>query len=276
MELPDGRRVQLWTGGASAGPAVLVCHGTPDTRWVARTGESAAFRLGVRLVSVNRPGYGSSTPTRSTSASVADDCLAVLDVLGVDRVGVVGMSVGSLYAAALAARHPDRVTSLAVVAAPTETRTATGPIEALVEKYRPEFAAGAASMDVADPDDEAVARRWLAALPPADAGLLASLGHEAVAASAREALARHDGYLRDAAWLFSDWAIDWPAIRCPAQLCYGTQDDRNPPEAGRWWADRIPHAELTVTETTHLATLLLNWPRILEHLRAGARKPRSG
>ena len=60
--LPDGRRAQLWTGGATAGPTVLVCHGTPDTRWVARTGADAASAAGVRLVAVNRPGYGTSTP----------------------------------------------------------------------------------------------------------------------------------------------------------------------------------------------------------------------
>ena len=42
IALPDGRRAQLWTGGATSAPAVLVCHGTPDTRWVARTGRAAA------------------------------------------------------------------------------------------------------------------------------------------------------------------------------------------------------------------------------------------
>ena len=44
IALPDGRRAQLWTGGAAVGPAVLVCHGTPDTRWVARTGADGRRR----------------------------------------------------------------------------------------------------------------------------------------------------------------------------------------------------------------------------------------
>jgi pimeloyl-ACP methyl ester carboxylesterase len=267
LELADGRRAQLWTGGAESGPVVLVCHGTPDTRWVARTGSAVAMATGVRLFCVNRPGYGTSTPMASAMTSVADDAAAVLDLLELDRVAVLGMSVGGAYAAALAARHPDRVSALGVVAAPRETRTAMGPLDAEVERARPEFEQWAASVDPADPDDTAMAARWLDSLPPDDAALLGSaLSTAEVAASAREALVCHDGYLRDAALLVSDWGFVLTDIRCPTHLWYGAHDDRNPPATGRWWADRIAGAELTVTPTTHLATLLANWDEILRIL----------
>ena len=268
IALPDGRRAQLWTGGAASAHAVLVSHGTPDTRWIARTGASAAASAGVRLVCVNRPGYGTSTPTGSTLSSVADDTVAVLDLLDVDRVGVVGMSVGGVYAAALAARHPDRVAALALVAAPRETRTAMGPLDAEVERARPEFTQWAAGVNVADPDDAALAARWLGSQPPDDAALLAAaLSTADVAASAREALACPDGYLRDAALLVSDWGFDLSEVRCPTHLWYGAHDDRNPPATGQWWADRVTGAELKVGPTTHLSTLLANWPTILSSLR---------
>lgn len=266
-DLPDGRRAQLWTGGATSGPVVLVCHGTPDTRWVARTGAAPAAAAGVRLVCVNRPGYGGSTPAASTLSSVADDTVAVLDHLGTDRVAVLGMSVGGAYAAALAARHADRVTSLALVAAPRETRTALGPPEAEMARYRPEFEQWAAGVAAADPDDAALAARWLGGLPPADAALLAAaLPTPQLAASVREVLACHDGYLRDAALLFSDWGFAAEDVDCRTGLWYGAEDPRNPPGTGQWWADHLPDAELTVTPTTHLATLLANWPAILAAL----------
>jgi pimeloyl-ACP methyl ester carboxylesterase len=273
--LPDGRRAQLWTGGAASGPIVLICHGTPDTRWIARAGARAALTAGVRLVCVNRPGYGTSTPAPSTLASVADDVLAVLDQLGVDRVAVLGMSVGGAYAAALAARNPDLVAALALVATPRETSTALGPPAAEMARFRPEFERWAAGVAATDPDDETLAARWLGGLPTADAALLgAALSTREVAASVREALACHDGYLRDAALLFSDWGFDPAEVRCPTYLWYGARDDRNPPATGRWWADRIAGSELTVTPTTHLATLLANWPAILDALVGeGARSP---
>ena len=263
-ELPDGRRAQLWTGGAAGGPTVLVCHGTPDTRWVARTGRAAATAVGVRLLSVNRPGYGTSTPARSTMSSVADDTVALLDALGLDRVAVLGMSVGGAYAAALAARHPDRVAALAVVAAPLEARTAMGPAEAMVEQARPEFQAWAATVGVADPDDSAVAARWLGALPPADAALLGRGPHDRRAGRLgargpglpRRLPPRRRPALR---------RLGLPTSRRPrAPPTSGTAPRRPQPTHHRPVVGRpLPRAELHVTPTTHLATLLTNWGQIL-------------
>ena len=123
--LPDGRSAQFWLGGSGSGPTVLFFHGCPDTRWAARTGEAAARRAGARLLCVNRQGYGRSTPADSTHASAAADALAVADVLGIDEVAVLGMSVGGGYAAACAATHQDRVTRLGIVAtlAPPDEQT---------------------------------------------------------------------------------------------------------------------------------------------------------
>ena len=268
IALPDGRRAQLWTGGVASAPAVLVCHGTPDTRWIARTGASAAASAGLRLGCVNRPGYGTSTPTDSRMSSVADDAVAVLDRLDVDRVGVLGMSVGGAYAAALAARHPDRVAALAVVAAPRETRSATGALDAEVERARPEFAQWAAGVNAADPTTPPWLRAGWASLPTDDGALLgAEISAADIAASVREALACHDGYLRDAALLVSDWGFALSDVRCPPRLLVRrrrpAQPTRDRPVVGR----PIEGTDLTVTPTTHLATLLANWRTILAALR---------
>lgn len=258
VPLPDGRRAQLLDVGSASGPVVLVCHGTPDTRWVARTGVAAAAALGVRLVCVNRPGYGGSSPAATTLDSVAADSVAVLDALGLDRVAVLGMSVGGLYAAALAAHAPDRVSAFALVATPREEPRELTPGE---------FEAWAAGADVADPSDASVAARWLGSLPPDDAALLAAaLSTAEVAASAREALADHAGYLADAELLVEPWRLRFADVACPVRVWSGAHDERNPPAAGAWWAERLPRAELTVTPTSHLATLLANWEPVLRDL----------
>jgi pimeloyl-ACP methyl ester carboxylesterase len=72
----------------------------------------------VRLVAVNRPGYGSSGSHESGQVSVADDTVAVADVLGIEQFAVLGMSVGGIYAIACAALHPDRVTAMGLTASP--------------------------------------------------------------------------------------------------------------------------------------------------------------
>lgn len=270
LPLPDGRTAQLWRGGAGDGPVVLFFHGTPDTRWAARSGERAAREVGVRLLCVNRPGYGLSTPAASTYGSVTEDAAAVLDVLGIDEVAVLGMSVGGGYAAAFAALHPARTSALGVVATlPMAEARPAGSVEDAMERVRPEFEAWAAGVGVDDPDDAALARRWTGALPEQDALLVGRLPQEEVAAAAREALADHRGYLRDAALLVRPWGVDVTTVACPTRLWYGGLDERALPGAA-WFADRIPHAELVVRPgATHLATLLQHWEEILADLTRG-------
>ncbi|WP_243058898.1 alpha/beta fold hydrolase [Nocardioides sp. SR21] len=238
LRLPDGRRAQYWDSGGEL-PAVLFFHGCPDTRHVAMSGAEAAARVGVRLVAVNRPGYGRSERHASTQASVADDAVAVADLLGIDRFAVLGMSIGSAYALVCAARHPDRVSALGLVAPPDGRRREDGTVAEVVERFRPEFAEWVGRLDPADPDDAALAARFLAELPPADAALLASRRTtEQVAASVREALADDDGYLRDAALTFRPWNATPEDVRCPVHT----------------WPDE---------PATHLSTLLANWEPVL-------------
>src|SRR4051794_30947285 len=103
LHLPNGRRVQLWEGGTPSGRPVLFFHGCPDTRRAAQPGDAAARRAGVRLIAVNRPGYGRSDPAPAGHPTLADGAPAVADVLQVDRFAVLGMSVGGPYALACAA-----------------------------------------------------------------------------------------------------------------------------------------------------------------------------
>ena len=85
------------------------------------------------------------------------------------------MSVGGGYAVACAARHPDRVAALGLVATqPPGPRD--DPVDALVDEFRPEFLAWRATVDPDDPDDEALVGRWLEMLPSQDAGLVAGGG----------------------------------------------------------------------------------------------------
>ena len=272
LRLPDGRRAQLWMGGDPAGTPVLFFHGCPDTRHAAMTGHDAAVRCGVRLVAVNRPGYGVSDVSESGHASVADDAGAVADLLGIDGFAVLGMSIGGPYALACAARHADRVSAAAVVAAPSEEesrRRSTGVTVAdAMVRARPEFASFVSSVAPDDPDDAAHASRWRTMLPGDDAALLAPMADADVAASVREALAQHDGFLHDAAVTFRPWAFRLEDVTCPTTLWYGERDTNAPPTNGAELAARLTHATLRLRDTTHLATLLAGWEAILSPLRA--------
>jgi pimeloyl-ACP methyl ester carboxylesterase len=268
--LPGDRTVRYWSS-ATDGPIVLFFHGCPDTRRIAMTGAAAAEDAGVRLLAFNRPGYGSSTPAASTHTSVAHLAAEILDVWGIDQVAVLGMSVGGSYAAAFAASHPGRTTSLGLVSAQAMVETdSEGTVEDAVERLRPEFMAWRAKIDPDDEDDAALASRLLAELPESDAVLLRAYDDEFVAYLAFESLVKPEGYLRDAALLFRTWDFDPAAISCPVSLWVGDQDEPAV-AASAWWCQRLPQAKVEVlAHTTHLAALVGHWPAILTRLGTGA------
>ena len=283
--LRDGRTLAWSEVGDPRGRPVLFFHGCPDTRRATWSGDDAARRLGVRLIAANRPGYGASTPAAPSYRRVADDALALADELGIDRFGLLGMSVGGTYALACAAYHPERVHAAALVATPGEaprmdppwTRDdldpegqgwyaalADGRVEDNVETVRPDFLAYRSVVDPDDPDDGALAERWTAGLPAEDRLLLARRSPSDLAADAREALLVPDGYLSDAALVFRRWPFDVADVRCPVTLWYGERDVNAPPRNGRWLAAQLPKSTLHLLPGLgHLESLVRSWPAVL-------------
>ncbi|MGD9573043.1 MAG: alpha/beta fold hydrolase [Thermoleophilia bacterium] len=67
-------------------------------------------------ISVDLPGVGLSPPPEGAASTIryADEMAALLDALGIASTHVAGVSLGSAVATHLAARHPERVRSLAL------------------------------------------------------------------------------------------------------------------------------------------------------------------
>jgi pimeloyl-ACP methyl ester carboxylesterase len=287
LQLPDGRRAQYWDTEVGE-TVVFFFHGCPDTRHAAFPGASAARAYGVRLVAVNRPGYGASDGAASDHLSVADDVAAVADRLGIGRYAVLGMSLGGPYALACAARHPDRVTRAAVVASPAVVPALDPPyhrddlraeqreffaglarseVDESVERIRPDFTAYVEQVDPSDPDDEALAGRWSTGHPPLDSEWFAEQSPADLAAAAREALTNPAGYLRDAAISFRDWGFRPEDVRCPTTVWHGMADPQVSIRNARWLAEHLPDAQLELRSTAHLSTLHSHWPELLTALR---------
>nr|WP_246220504.1 alpha/beta hydrolase [Parvibaculum indicum] len=77
----------------------------------------AATRAGVRLISVDRPGAGLSTPDPAFGyASFARDCRALADHLGLRRAAMFAWASGAPFALAAGAELGERVTGVMLVA----------------------------------------------------------------------------------------------------------------------------------------------------------------
>jgi pimeloyl-ACP methyl ester carboxylesterase len=113
----DGRRLGFCEFGVPNGHAVVWLHGTPGARrQVPLEARRFASREGLRIIGIDRPGIGSSTPHQYESIlDCTLDLEILLDCLGVGEVCTVGLSGGGPYALAIAAALRDRVPAVAVL-----------------------------------------------------------------------------------------------------------------------------------------------------------------
>ena len=115
VRLGDGRTLAYAEWGDPNGSPVIECHGNPGCR-VLVWDEGVAAHLGVRLITIDRPGIGLSTPKpRRSVADCATDVGELCDAIGVERFSLLGYSVGGAYACGCANRLGDRVASMALV-----------------------------------------------------------------------------------------------------------------------------------------------------------------
>ena len=113
----DTRGFRTHVARAGNGPPLMLLHGWPEF-WA--TWEPMFARLGdrYRLIAPDFRGFGESgnpNPGPSDQANgdiLADDIVAVLDALGLARVGFVGHDVGTTVMQSLALRYPERVAGL--------------------------------------------------------------------------------------------------------------------------------------------------------------------
>ncbi|MBM9461735.1 alpha/beta hydrolase [Nocardioides sp. zg-536] len=118
------RRLSFAEYGAPRGPALVWLHGTPGgRRQIPVDARSYAEETGVRIIGVDRPGIGSSTPHLYPDvADWTEDLALLLDALGIERARVIGLSGGGPYALAAGAMLPHRIDGVGVLGGVAPTR----------------------------------------------------------------------------------------------------------------------------------------------------------
>ena len=130
------RRVQVMANGnpfhlldQGEGPAVLFCHGFPDTAETWRSQMSAVAAAGFRAIALDMRGFGQSYAPEDyrcyTSLHVTGDLIGVLDALGVKRATIVGHDWGADYAQRACVMRPDRFSALISLSIPFAPRGET-------------------------------------------------------------------------------------------------------------------------------------------------------
>ena len=104
------------------GPAVLFCHGFPDTSYTWRRQMKAIASAGYRAIAPDMRGYGrSSAPadaTLYTPLQTAGDLVGLLDTLKVSNAVLVGHDWGATHAWNAALMRPDRFKAVFCLSVP--------------------------------------------------------------------------------------------------------------------------------------------------------------
>ncbi|KRE41272.1 alpha/beta fold hydrolase [Knoellia sp. Soil729] len=121
-----GRAPLLAHDDRGSGPAVVLLHSGVTDRgmW---TPVMPALSNARRVIAPDLRGFG-ETPVPGGPYADADDVVHLLDALGVGRAAFVGASFGGRVALEVAARHPDRVSSLVLLCTAYRGLEVTDPV----------------------------------------------------------------------------------------------------------------------------------------------------
>lgn len=267
----DDRQLGFAEFGDPQGRAMFWLHGTPGARrQIPIEARVYAEHKHIRLIGVDRPGIGSSTPyTYQNVLAFADDLRTIADVLGIDQMAVIGLSGGGPYTLACATAMPDRVVVAGVLGgvAPTVGEEGIGgglmglgslvapalpviglplrmALVGLVRTIRPIAPLALHGYALVSPEGD----RRLLQRPEIGAMFLDDLLN-----GSRKQLAAP---LADIAVFAKDWGFRLDEVKTPVRWWHGDKDHIVPFAHGEHVVARLPDAELyTLHGESHLGGL---------------------
>lgn len=249
MELTvSGRKAYAYTGGKTFDPALpcaVFVHGAQNdhtvwalqTRWFANHGFS--------VLAVDLPGHNRSEgPLLGTVEDMADWITALVTAAGVVAPALVfGHSMGSLIALECAARHPQAVRGIGLLATAYPMKVSDALLDAALHR-----------------EDEAIAmvNQWsLSSLAnkPSSPGPGAWMHGgsqrlmERVSARNPDAHVFHNDFSACNGYAHGDEAA--AAVTCPALFVVGSKDMMTSPKAAQALAGKMPKAKLVTVPAGH-------------------------
>jgi pimeloyl-ACP methyl ester carboxylesterase len=279
LRLRDGRKLAYAEAGDLKGTPVVFLHGNPGSRYMRHPDDGLTERLGVRLITPDRPGYGLSDYKKGrTLLDAPADIEQLADALGLERFSVMGVSAGGPYVAACAYRLGARLNRAAIVSGSAPFNR-SGAMDGVNRDYRAAYSMamwpGWMLLPVMTLHDRSVrgnpARALEAMLRECSADDRAvlsvrAIGEQVMGFRAEASRQGVRGMIQEARLLTSPWGFPLEDIRVPVHLWYWEGDTIVPVQMGRYLHSRIPH---TVPHFLHGGghfSLYSHWQEILAEL----------
>lgn len=279
ITLTEGRSLGYAEYGDLQGRPVFLFHGQPGNRLFRYPGDARTAEIGIRLITVDRPGYGLSDyqPGRRL-LDWPQDVAELADSLGFDRFAVLGFSAGGPYALACAYQIPGRLTKVGLadsappmdlpeinVIAPVPLR-----INYLLARYTPLILRliFAAYWRTSQRNPDAFIQMAIKQACPADREILNRPDIYAMLVEVWKENIRVDsqGYVKDAGILMSPWGFRLRDIAAEVLLWQGEADTNTPVAWARFLAREIPNCSASYLPNEGHFALFAHWEEILRTL----------
>lgn len=235
--------VTLHGEAAGDGPAVLALHGLTASRRYVLHGSRSIEKAGYRVISYDARGHGQSDPAAHQPEyryiDYADDAVAVLDHLGIDRAVLIGHSMGAATAVRVALTHPERVSGL-VLGAPAHLGHPSTNLERW-DRLADGLARSGPEGMLAALEPLGIPEQWASSMRTVILQRLGKHLHPLAVADALRTTPRSAAF---------DGLDALAAIRVPT-LVIGSHDDLDPDHplhVAQEYARRIPGARFTIEE----------------------------
>jgi pimeloyl-ACP methyl ester carboxylesterase len=257
----ENRRLSFAEYGSRRGPAIVWMHGTPGARrQIPLEARTYAEQQGLRIIGIDRPGIGSSTP--HLYPDILDwtrDLEILLDTLGIDTLRLIGLSGGGPYALAAGVALSNRVHGIGILGgvAPTiGADAADGGLIQLAVRLAPLLSIARVPLGVALTGAIRLVRPlagpaldlYAAVQPPGDKNLLARPEFKAMFLDdlLNGSRFQTSAPLTDLVLFTRDWGFAASEVTVPVRWWHGDDDHIVPLAHGRHVVDRLPDAALKV------------------------------
>jgi pimeloyl-ACP methyl ester carboxylesterase len=276
-----GRKLGIAEFGTPDGQPVVWFHGTPGARrQVPEEARKVADARGLRIVGIDRPGVGLSTPHQYEDIfDFVGDLEIVVDQLGIERFAGIALSGGAPYAMAAAAGLPGRVPALGILGGVVPSVGPDAPPGGWVgfaKRFRsvmplirhPSGVFLTAAVRLLKPLGPQALQLYARVTPPGDREVLT---RPDVSEMFLDDLTENGGrsmraLLSDGILFTREWGFEPHEIDVPIWWWHGDADNIVPLSHAEWFVPRLKHAELFIRPgESHLGGLGIA-TEVLDHV----------
>lgn len=253
--LPDGRKVGYAEYGDPKGKPIFFFHGWPSCRLHALRVDIPAKKLHIKIISIDRPGYGNSDFQKNrTLLDWPNDVVQLAENLHIKKFSVIGVSGGGPYAAVCAYKIPNKIIKAGIVVglAPTYIKgimKGMGFLNRLGwENYQRSSLLRDFSVMLYSLQLKYIPRvNFFGFRSKEDRALMSKSFKKDFAKTTIEALKQG---IQGASWdlklYTNNWGFDLKEIKAKVFLWYGATDINVSVAMGKYLADQIPNSKLTI------------------------------